>query len=78
MTTTTSNDKHPTADPAEYDAFLHRTPLSQFTSARSNLSDANYPSPYRGTLEDPDVLCTDERYLQMDNGSFLLHGETIR
>lgn len=51
MTATTSNDKHPTADPAEYDAFFPSPySLSQFTSARSNLSDANYPSPYTGDV----------------------------
>lgn len=75
MTATTSNDKHPTADPAEYDAFFPSPySLSQFTSARSNLSDANYPSPYTGGRWKILMLCTDERYLQMDNGSFFSTG----
>ena len=73
MTATTSNDKHPTADPAEYDAFFPSPySLSQFTSARSNLSDANYLSPYTGGRWKILMLCTDERYLQME---FLLHGK---
>lgn len=29
MTATTSNDKHPTADPAEYDAFFPFTVLTK-------------------------------------------------
>ncbi|MDH8270763.1 protein deglycase HchA, partial [Klebsiella pneumoniae] len=43
-------------------------------SARSNLSDANYPSPYTGGRWKILMLCTDERYLQMDNGSFFSTG----
>nr|WP_040903561.1 glyoxalase III HchA [Yokenella regensburgei] len=75
MTVNTSNDKRPTPDPAEYDAFFPSPySLSQFTSPRSNLSGASYPSPYTGGRWKILMLCADERYLQMDNGTFFSTG----
>jgi molecular chaperone Hsp31 and glyoxalase 3 len=75
MTVNTSNDKRPTPDPAEYDAFFPSPySLSQITSPRSNLSGASYPSPYTGGRWKILMLCADERYLQMDNGTFFSTG----
>jgi molecular chaperone Hsp31 and glyoxalase 3 len=75
MTVNTSNDKRPTPDPAEYDAFFPSPySLSQFTSPRSNLSGASYSSPYTGGRWKILMLCADERYLQMDNGTFFSTG----
>lgn len=68
------SDKKPQPDPAEEDAFFpSRYSLSQFTSPKSDLSDANYPSPYRGGKKVL-MIGADERYLLTDNGSFFSTG----
>ncbi len=43
--TTVMNDKHPTPDPAEDNAFFPSAySLSQFTASKSDLSGAHYPT----------------------------------
>ncbi|HIH0913133.1 TPA: hypothetical protein ACYHTT_000868 [Vibrio cholerae] len=71
--TTVMNDKHPTPDPAEDNAFFPSAySLSQFTASKSDLSGAHYPTPYQGGCWKILVVGADERYLMMDNGTFFL------
>ncbi len=66
--------KQPQPDQAEFNAFFP-SPLSlkQFTSPQSDLEGAHYPRPYQGTSRIL-VLCTDERYLKLENGTLFSTG----
>ncbi len=65
----------PTPDPAEDNAFFPSAySLSQFTSPKSNLSDANYDHPYTGGRWKILVVGADERYLLTDNGTMFSTG----
>lgn len=69
-----SPDKMPQPDPAERNAFFpSRYSLNEFTSPKSNLNDANYSEPYKGTKKIL-MIGADERYLLTDNGSFFSTG----
>lgn len=73
--TTAINDKHPTPDLAEDNAFFPSAySLSQFTAAKSDLSGANYPNPYQGGRWKILLVGADERYLMMENGTFFSTG----
>ena len=75
MTTPTSDDKRPTPDPAEDNAFFPSPfSLSQFTSPKSDLSGADYPAPYAGKRWKILMIGADERYLLTDNGSMFSTG----
>lgn len=66
--------KEPQPDPAEFNAFFPSPfSLEQFTSSRSDLEGADYPHPYRGTGRVL-VICTDERYLETENGTLFSTG----
>lgn len=66
--------KEPQSDEAEFNAFFpSKFALGQFTSPRSDLEGAEYPQPYRGTRRIL-VIGTDERYLEMDNGTLFSTG----
>ncbi|CUX51930.1 molecular chaperone Hsp31 and glyoxalase 3 [Agrobacterium tumefaciens] len=66
--------KDPQPDEAEFNAFFpSKFSLSQFTSAKSDLEGADYPKPYTGTGRIL-VIGTDERYLQMENGTLFSTG----
>lgn len=68
-------DKHPTPDPAEDNAFFPSPySLSQFTSSKTNLSGADYPDPYTGGRWKILVVGADERYLLTDNGTMFSTG----
>lgn len=68
------NSKHPQKDPAEENAFFPSAySLSQFTSPVSDLSDAEYATPYRGAKKVL-VIASDERYLPTDNGTLFSTG----
>ncbi|MDO9623731.1 MAG: protein deglycase HchA [Pseudomonas sp.] len=70
-----SDDKRPTPDLAEYNAFFPSPySLSQFTSPKSDLSGAHYPAPYRGGRWKILMIAADERYLQMQNGTLFSTG----
>lgn len=70
----TISDKNPQPDPAEENAFFpSRYSLSQFTSPKTDLSDADYPRPYTGKKKVL-MIGADERYLLTDNGSFFSTG----
>jgi molecular chaperone Hsp31 and glyoxalase 3 len=73
--TKTQDDKRPTPDAAEHNAFFPSPySLSQFTAPRSDLSDADYPDAYRGGRWKVLMIAADERYLQMDNGTLFSTG----
>lgn len=75
MTSTQADDKRPTADPAEDNAFFPSPySLSQFTSPKSDLSGADYPDPYKGGRWKVLVIAADERYLLTDNGTMFSTG----
>ena len=75
MTTPASDDKRPTPDPAENNAFFPSPfSLSQFTSPKSDLSGADYPAPYAGKRWKILMIGADERYLLTDNGSMFSTG----
>lgn len=66
--------KEPQPDEAEFNAFFpSKFSLSQFTSSKSDLEGADYPQPYAGTGRIL-VICTDERYLEMANGTLFSTG----
>ncbi|MHA7113788.1 glyoxalase III HchA [Pseudomonas promysalinigenes] len=68
-------DKRPTEDPAEDNAFFPSPySLSQFTSKKSDLRDADYPDPYKGGRWKILVIGADERYLLTDNGTMFSTG----
>lgn len=56
------SDKQPQPDPAERNAFFPSSySLGQFTSSKSDLSNADYESPYRGRKKIL-MIGADERY----------------
>lgn len=74
MTDAQANDKLPTPDPAEDNAFFPSPySLSQFTRPTSDLSGADYPEPYTGTRKIL-MIGADERYLLTDNGTMFSTG----
>lgn len=75
MPTPQPDDKRPTVDPAEDNAFFPSPySLSQFTSPRSDLSGADYPDAYKGGRWKVLVIGADERYLLLDNGAMFSTG----
>jgi molecular chaperone Hsp31 and glyoxalase 3 len=75
MATPQSDDKRPTPDPAEDNAFFPSPySLSQFTSPKSDLSGADYPTPYKGGRWKILMIGADERYLLTDNGTMFSTG----
>jgi molecular chaperone Hsp31 and glyoxalase 3 len=70
-----SDDKRPTPDPAENNAFFPSPySLSQFTSPKSGLSGAEYPAPYKGGRWKILLIGADERYLLTGNGTMFSTG----
>lgn len=64
------DDKCPTPDPAEDNAFFPSPySLSQFTAPKSDLAGADYPHPYTGKRWKVLMIGADERYVPMDNGT---------
>ena len=75
MKETQSEDKRPTPDPAEDNAFFPSPySLRQFTSAKSDLSGADYPDPYTGGRWKILVIGADERYMLTENGTMFSTG----
>lgn len=67
--------KQPTPDVAEDNAFFPSAySLGEFTSAKSDLGDADYPNAYTGGRLKILMIATDERYLLMENGTFFSTG----
>ncbi|WP_064577101.1 glyoxalase III HchA [Cupriavidus gilardii] len=66
--------RKPQPDPAERNAFFPSSySLSQFTSPKSDLSGADYPTTYTGGKKIL-MIGADERYLLTDNGTFFSTG----
>jgi len=75
MSLINTDDKRPTPDIAEDNAFFPSPySLSQFTSSKSDLSGADYPEPYKGNRWKILMIGADERYLMTDNGSLFSTG----
>lgn len=75
MTNASLEDRRPTPDSAEDNAFFPSPySLNQFTSKKSDLSGADYPSPYTGGRWKILVIGADERYLLTDNGTMFSTG----
>lgn len=75
MATEQSEDKRPTSDLAEDNAFFPSPySLGQFTSSKSDLGDATYPNAYKGGRWKVLMIATDERYLLMQNGTMFSTG----
>lgn len=64
----------PTIDKAEDNAFFPSpSSLAQFTSSKTDLSGADYPTPYKGTQKIL-LIAADERYLPTANGKLFSTG----
>ncbi len=75
MTDSVSNDRNPTPDVAEDNAFFPSPySLSQYTSSKTDFAGANYPTAYRGGKWKVLMIGTEERYLLMQNGSMFSTG----
>ncbi|GGK35552.1 molecular chaperone Hsp31 and glyoxalase 3 [Pseudomonas koreensis] len=75
MTNPQNDDKRPVPDKAEDNAFFPSPySLSQFTSTKSDLSDADYPEPYKEGRWRVLLIGADERYLLTDNGTMFSTG----
>ena len=73
--TSQTDSKQPTPDQAERNAFFPSPDsLSQFTSPKSDLSDADYPDAYQGGRWKVLLVAADERYLLTGNGTFFSTG----
>jgi len=70
MTTDHAADRSPTPDPAEAGAFLP-SPYSraQFVTARTGAQRVDYPALPAGARRKVLVVCTDQRYMTMANGT---------
>ncbi|MDC5049822.1 glyoxalase III HchA [Acinetobacter baumannii] len=74
MNTPASNDKNPTPDLAEDNAFFPSPySLSQYTSPKTDYDGTTYLTPYAGNKKVL-MIATDERYIQMQNGKFFSTG----
>lgn len=74
MNTPASNDKNPTPDLAEDNAFFPSPySLSQYTSPKTDYDGTTYSTPYAGNKKVL-MIATDERYIQMQNGKFFSTG----
>ncbi|HHP8033327.1 protein deglycase HchA [Acinetobacter baumannii] len=74
MNTPATNDKNPTPDLAEDNAFFPSPySLSQYTSPKTDYDGTTYPTPYAGNKKVL-MIATDERYIQMQNGKFFSTG----
>lgn len=68
MSDFTADDKRPSPDPAEDNAFFPSPfSLSQFTAPKSDLSGADYCDAYTGGRWKVLMIGADERYLMTDN-----------
>ncbi|WP_038344022.1 glyoxalase III HchA [Acinetobacter sp. A47] len=72
--TTNTDDRQPTPDTAEDNAFFPSPySLSQYTSAKTDYDGTTYPQPYQGNKKIL-MIATDERYILMQNEKFFSTG----
>ncbi len=70
----TSQDRNPTPDLAEDNAFFPSPySLSQYTASKTDFDGTDYPTPYIGHKKIL-MVASDERYLLMKNGKFFSTG----
>lgn len=74
MNTANIDDKNPTPDLAEDNAFFPSPySLSQYTAPKTDYDGTIYSAPYVGNKKVL-MIATDERYIQMQNGKFFSTG----
>lgn len=74
MNTANIDDKNPTPDLAEDNAFFPSPySLSQYTAPKTDYDGTTYATPYAGNKKVL-MIATDERYIQMQNGKFFSTG----
>lgn len=74
MNTANIDDKNPTPDLAEDNAFFPSPySLSQYTAPKTDYDGTIYSTPYAGNKKVL-MIATDERYIQMQNGKFFSTG----
>ena len=74
MTKELTEDKVPTPDPAEDNAFFPSPySLSQYTSSKTDYDGTTYQNPYKGDKKIL-MIATDERYILMQNKKFFSTG----
>ncbi|WP_151827966.1 glyoxalase III HchA [Acinetobacter oleivorans] len=74
MNTANIDDKNPTPDLAEDNAFFPSPySLSQYTAPKTDYDGTTYSAPYAGNKKVL-MIATDERYIQMQNGKFFSTG----
>ncbi|WP_373882639.1 glyoxalase III HchA [Acinetobacter pittii] len=74
MNTANIDDKNPTPDLAEDNAFFPSPySLSQYTAPKTDYDGTTYPTPYTANKKVL-MIATDERYIQMQNGKFFSTG----
>ncbi|ENW96342.1 glyoxalase III HchA [Acinetobacter sp. NIPH 298] len=72
--TTNTDDRNPTPDVAEDNAFFPSPySLSQYTAAKTDYDGTTYPNPYQGDKKIL-MIATDERYILMQNEKFFSTG----
>lgn len=70
-----SDDKQPTVDPAEENAFFPSPySLSQYTARKTDFGGVEFTAPYRGGRWKVLMIAADERYLLMQNGKMFSTG----
>lgn len=73
--TSPQQDKKPTIDPAEDNAFFPSPySLTKYVSAKTDFDGLKFQTPYRGGKWKVLMIATDERYLLMGNGAFFSTG----
>merc|ERR1711915_872746 len=69
------SDRDPIVDQAEANAFFPSPfSLTQYVTAKTDFDGANYPNKYTGGKWRILLIATQERYLQMEDGSFFSTG----
>lgn len=75
MTDTHSEDRTPTPDEAEDNAFFPSPySLGQYTASKTDFDGTTYPEPYSGGKWKVLMVASQERYLLMRNGKFFSTG----
>ncbi len=70
-----SEDRNPTPDTAEENAFFPSPySLTKYTSSKTDFDGTTYPNPYTGGKWKVLMVASQERYLMMQNGRFFSTG----
>ncbi|ACB96113.1 glyoxalase III HchA [Beijerinckia indica] len=75
MTEAKNEDRKPTPDTAEENAFFPSPySLTKYTSSKTDFDGTTYPNPYKGGKWKVLMVASQERYLMMQNGKFFSTG----